>query len=205
MKTHPVGFGLLLLLCAGGVFAQPKPEAAHATLEAGPAQRGLSLYQLDVSFVDQDGQAARLDVFRGQPVLVSMFYGNCPYACPLLFSRLKRLEAALTPEARAQLRVVLVSLDPEHDTPASLQQLARAHGLDTTRWRLLRTEEASVREVAAVLGIKYRPLRDGQMNHSTVITLLDRQGAIDMRVDGADRDTAELVARMNALSQGTSR
>jgi protein SCO1/2 len=134
-----------------------------------------------------------------------MFYGNCPYACPLLFSRLKRIQAALTPQARARLRVVLVSLDPEHDTPESLQKLAQAHGLDSSRWRLLRTGEDSVREVAAVLGIKYRPLKDGQMNHSTVITLLDKEGAIDMRVEGAESEAGALVARLNALPPRGSR
>jgi protein SCO1/2 len=204
MRKH--GFALLLpLLCAGSVSAQPKPETGHATLEAGPAQRGLSLYQLERPFVDQDGQAARLDLFRGQPVIVSMFYGNCPYACPLLFSRLKRLDAALTPEARAQLRVVLVSLDPQHDTPASLLELAQAHRLDPSRWRLLRTDEDSVREVAAMLGIKYRPLKNGQMNHSTVLTLLDPRGVIDMRVDGVDRELEALAARLNALAPRASR
>jgi protein SCO1/2 len=115
-------------------------------------------------------------------------------------SKLKRLEAALTPEARASVRVVLVSLDPARDTPESLKKLAQAHGVDPSRWRLLWTREENVQELAAVLGIKYRALPNGEMNHSSVITLLDREGTIDQRLDGLGQETDALVSRLNALA-----
>ncbi len=199
MRMTVVGC-MLLLLSAGSAAAQE--AKAHATLPAGPARLGLSVYQLDARLTDQDGKAVRLAHFRGQPVILSMFYGTCAYACPLLISRIKRLEAALAPEARAQVRVVLVTLDPEHDTPASLKKLAHAYGLDETRWRLLHTEEDHVRELAAVVGIKYRPLREGGMNHSSVLTLLDREGVMDLRVEGPEASTDGLVARLVELAAG---
>lgn len=199
MRVPVLGCALLLLFAEAAV-AEDKPAKAHTTLEAGPARMGLSLYQLDTRLTDQDGKAVKLGDYRGQPVIISMFYGTCPYACPLLMSRIKRLEAALAPEVRAQVRVVLVSLDPEHDTPESLKKLAKAHGLDEARWRLLRTEEEYVPEVAAVLGIKYRPLREGGMNHSSVLTLLDRDGVMELRVEGPEASTDGLVARLTELA-----
>ena len=83
-----------------------------------------SIYNLNAKLVDQSGAARGLDMHRGHPVLVTMFYGSCPLACPLLIDTLRAFERSLTPAERARIRVVLISIDPEHDTTESLQALA---------------------------------------------------------------------------------
>lgn len=172
-------------LLAAGVAVAP-PAAAqghrHEAMEAAPP-RGDSVYALSASLVDQRGRAVGLDLFRGHPVLISMFYASCPDACPLLIADLQRMERELPPRIKADLRIVLVSLDPERDTPDALQALARARQVDESRWRLLRAPEDTVRDIAALLGVKYRRLPDGSFNHSSVITLLDPDGAIVVRDD----------------------
>lgn len=173
------------------------PARAHA---AGAAVPSDSLYQLKVPLTDADGRAVALDGFRGQPVIVSLFYGRCYTACPLLIASIKRIEAKLSPEARAQTRVLLVSLDPQNDTPQVLANVARAHALDAARWRLARTSEDKVQELAAVLGVRYRKLPSGVINHSTVITLLDPQGRPLERVEGVNAPAEALVARLQALA-----
>lgn len=159
-------------------------------LTAAPAP---NLYDLQLTLVDQTGKTVKLDTFRGQPVLISMFYGTCTSACPLLVARVKALEQKLSATARANTRVLLVSLDPDRDTPAGLQQLAatfNVHG----RWALTRTSTDSVQQLAAALGIRYRFLANGMISHSSVLTLLDASGAIVSRVDG-------LEAPLNALTE----
>ena len=172
-------------LVAAGVAVAP-PAAAqehrHEAMEAAPP-RGDSVYALSASLVDQRGRTVGLDLFRGHPVLVSMFYASCPDACPLLIADLQRMERELPPRIKADLRIVLVSLDPERDTPDALQALARARQVDESRWRLLRAPAETVRDIAALLGVKYRRLPDGSFNHSSVITLLDPDGAIVARDD----------------------
>lgn len=172
-------------LVAAGVAVAP-PAAAqehrHEAMEAAPP-RGDSVYALSASLVDQRGRTVGLDLFRGHPVLVSMFYASCPDACPLLIADLQRMERELPPRIKGDLRIVLVSLDPERDTPDALQALARARQVDESRWRLLRAPAETVRDIAALLGVKYRRLPDGSFNHSSVITLLDPDGAIVVRDD----------------------
>ena len=169
----------------------------HAAPAAPP--RSASVYELSAPLVDQDGRRVGLDLFRGHPVLISMFYTTCRDACPLLIADLKRIERDLPPATRAALRVVLVSLDPQHDTREALHGLARAHGLDTSRWRLLRAPDDTVREIAAVLGIRYRPLPEGGFNHSSVITLLDPAGVIVARVEGLGQPTDTLREGLRGL------
>jgi protein SCO1/2 len=91
-----------------------------------------------------------------------------------------------------------VSFDPEHDTAGVLEELARAHGLDSSRWRLLRGSHDTVREVAAVLGIRYRRLPDGGFNHSSVITLLDASGVVLARVEGLGQPLDVFRERLKA-------
>jgi protein SCO1/2 len=172
------------LLAAGVAIASPAAAQGHRheAMEAAPP-RGDSVYALSASLVDQRGRAVGLDLFRGHPVLISMFYASCPDACPLLIADLQRMERELPPRIKADLRIVLVSLDPERDTPDALQALARARRVDESRWRLLRAPEDTVRDIAALLGVKYRRLPDGSFNHSSVITLLDPDGAIVVRDD----------------------
>lgn len=159
------------------------PAEVPGVLPAGDVVRGASIYELPASFVDQDGTPAKLDVYRGHPTLVAMFYASCPLACPRLIANVKNLEASLSPADRANLRVVLVTIDPENDTPEALRGVVKRHQLDTARWKLFTGKEDDVRDCAAVLGIKYRE-SDGTINHSSVITLVDDAGRIEGRYDG---------------------
>jgi protein SCO1/2 len=154
------------LLLAGALLA---PVAAGA-------DRTVSLYQLQERLLDQDGKAIGLDVHRGQKVLVTMFYGSCPATCPLIIDTLRAVERKLDPNQLGQLRVLLVSLDAEHDTPEALRQLADTRRIDTSRWTLAHADAGAVRRIAAALSIQYKPLPGGQFSHSTIITVLDANG-----------------------------
>ena len=51
----------------------------------------------------------RLSSLAGKPVLMTMIYTHCAYACPLMVSDLKKTEALFTETEREQFRIVLVS------------------------------------------------------------------------------------------------
>lgn len=143
---------------------------------AGTAVEGESLYQLELDLTDQHGEHIGLDIFRGQPVLIGMIYATCPYVCPLTVNTIQLTESELEPDQRKRLRVLLVSFDSENDTPERLAAVAKKQKVDDTRWKLARADSDDVRKLAAVLGIRFRQLPDGEFNHSTVITLLDADG-----------------------------
>lgn len=147
---------------------------AHADVAYPP----LSVYQLESRLTNQDGIEHGLDVYHGHPVLVTMFYGSCPAACPLLIDTLRAIERAAAPVQRQRLRVLMISIDPEHDTAKNLQELARSRRIDVSRWTLARADAATVRRIAAILNVQYRQLPDGGFNHSSVITLLSPRGEI---------------------------
>lgn len=135
-----------------------------------------SYFQLDILLETQAAGSLRLSEMQGGPVIVAMFYGSCPHVCPMIISTISAIEARLSPEAREHLRVLMITFDPERDTPAALAELAERHRVDNRHWRFARTAPADVRLVAAVFGVKYRQLPDGGFSHSSPILLLDGEG-----------------------------
>jgi protein SCO1/2 len=64
---------------------------------------------------------------------------------------------------------------------------------------LARTDDATTRKIAALLGIQYRKLADGEFNHSTLLTLLDREGRIVAKSGKLGPADPALVKRVHAL------
>lgn len=141
---------------------------------------GDSVYNFRPPLTDQNGQPFDVVSLRGRPVLASMFYSSCEMVCPMIFETLQMTLQALPPAERERVRVLMVSFDPARDSVAVLKRKADAHRADP-RWTVARTDDASARKFAALLGVQYRRLASGEYNHSSTIELLDGEGRIAAR------------------------
>lgn len=175
--------------------------AAWMPVQAGTTLAAASLYAVRADLVDQDGRHVGLDVFRGAPTVIGMFYGTCTAACPMLMASLGKMEAALTDAQRQSLRVLLVSFDPARDTPDVLRKLAAQHHIDTRRWKLVRPTAHDARTIAALLNISYRQTPDGEFNHSSPLTLLDGAGVPVRQAEGSAAVVMELAEAVRTLAQ----
>ena len=184
----------LMLACAIA-FAAPANKPA-------PLPRD-SVYQLPLVLTDQAGHAADWRTRRGAPQVVAMFYTSCQYICPLIVDSGKAVDKSLTPQQRARLKILLVSMDPKRDTPAALKNIVDKRQLDTTRWTLASPPQGEVRAVAGVLGVRYRELADGEFNHTSALLLLDADGRILARTEqvGSTPDPAFIAAVRKATSR----
>lgn len=198
-----------LVACGGEPGRVPAPAAskpvvlAHASpLEASepPPLSTASIYDLPVIVVDRTGTARPLASFRGSPLLLTMFYGSCAAACPLLTSDLKRIEAKLSPATRARVRVLMVSFDQARDTPPVLARLTLERGMDPTRWTLASANDDDARSLAGVLGIRYRKLDSGEFYHSSSIVLVDGAGLVRARLDGLGNDVTPILSALDPPS-----
>jgi protein SCO1/2 len=184
---------VLLSFCLAG-------QAASANK---PPLPGDSVLQIDHVFTDQNARNFKLADRRGKPQLVAMFYTSCRYVCPLIIDSAKGVDNSLTPAERKKLSILLVSIDPARDTPEALMYIVRKRKLDTTRWTLARTDESGVRTLAALLGLRYRALSDGEFNHTSALILLDAEGRIISRTEtlGSKPDPHFLAAVKKTLSK----
>ena len=94
---------------------------------------------------------------------------------------------------------LLVSLDPQRDTPGRLAEWAKQSALDDARWTLLSGDDGAVRELAATLGVRYQVQPDGEVAHTNAITVLDASGRVAHQQTGlgdADGETRRAVAAL---------
>jgi protein SCO1/2 len=163
--------------------------ALPATATAKPLA-ARSIYQLDAAWTNDAGAPVQLATFRGDPVVVTMFFASCEYACPLLVLDMQRIRAALPEDVRAKTRFVLVSFDTARDTPAALKAYRDRMSLDSN-WTLLRGDASNVHELAMLLGVKFKQDARGQFAHSNLITILNREGEIAHQRAGLQGDISD--------------
>jgi protein SCO1 len=72
----------------------------------------------DVTLVNQNGEKIRLQEHLNskQPIILEFIFATCTTICPILSIGFTNLQKQLGPEA-GNLRLVSISIDPEHDTP----------------------------------------------------------------------------------------
>jgi protein SCO1/2 len=163
---------------------------------AAPGLPGDSVYRMPATLTDAEGRSLEFASLQGSPVIASMFYTSCTMVCPMIFETVHATLRALPAAERDAVRVLLVSFDPERDSPAALKKAAQDRSCDS-RWLLARCDAATTRKLAAVLGIQYRRLADGEFNHSTTLDLLDRQGRITARSGKLGAADPALVAALH--------
>jgi protein SCO1/2 len=95
---------------------------------------------------------------------------------------------------------VLVSIDPQRDTPGRLLEFAHGSRLGE-RWTLLNGDDDALIELAAVLGVRYRRVSETEFVHSNLITVLDAAGNIAYRQEtlGEVTGTAAALREMPEL------
>jgi len=152
-------------------------EAKHEQHEARLPTIGAAP---DFALTSQDGAEVTLRDFRGKVVAVSFIYTSCPDVCPMLSDKLARVQDALGSDFGSKIAFVSITTDPERDTPEVLKEYAEALDADLAGWSFLTGQPAAVLEVARRYGVAVAPAADGQVDHTLLTTLVDRQG--DMRV-----------------------
>ena len=193
---HRASIAALVFLAACG--RAPVPQAVPEALPARAEASDFSVYELESPWRDQDGRERTLGSLAGKVRVLALVYTHCSHTCPEIVGEFKRIEAALPPADRARAGFVLVSLDPRRDTPARLREYAASLRLDPARWTLLTGDEDGVRELAALLGIRYRPEGAEDFSHTNVYLVLDKSGRIVYRQDTLDGDPDEPLERIHA-------
>ena len=168
---------------ADGHGAAHDSAAGHGHHEEIPATAPThegSLHHLEATWTDAHGDELRLREYAGHPVMITMFYGSCETACPILLHKARRLQEA----TGLDLPVLAVTFDPEADTPEALQRYAEERGYDRSDWRFLIGDELRIRMLATMLGVQYRPLQEGGFAHSNLIAVVDGDGVVVLREEG---------------------
>lgn len=175
-------------------------STTHELPPAGAVPDDVSIFDLELDLVDQAGVETTLADLGGSPMVAAMVYTSCQDVCILVTEQIKAIERQLA-DVDDEVRYVLFSLDPGRDTPEAMREFARNQKLDLDRWRLLAASEDGVRDLAAVLGVRYQPEENGQIAHSAMIFVIDPAGVVRHRQVGVVQEPGELVRAVRAARQ----
>ena len=177
MSPKNLIMGILLgSALAAGIFVATKvttpaePQYAFVLPEPGALP--------EFSLLDQTGAAVNANTFVGQWDLVFFGFTNCPDICPRTLQTLASAKAELVAAETTTLpRIVLVSVDPERDTPELLGQYVDYFGDDNLA---VTGDLSEVRKLTAGLGIYFEkaPTEDGNygVDHTAAVLVIDPNG-----------------------------
>jgi protein SCO1/2 len=134
----------------------------------------------DFELTDQTGATFRFSSLQGEPALVFFGFAHCPDVCPAALAKLKLLKQSADHELR-QVRVVMISVDGERDTPESMREYLARFAPDFIG---LTGDPRKVREIAAQFSavfFKGQP-RDTSGNyvieHTSQVYAVDKSGRV---------------------------
>lgn len=118
---------------------------------------------------DSLGRPVNLRHYRGKAVLITFIYTHCPDVCPLIVSHLKTSLALLGSRAK-NLQIIAVSTDPRGDTPKTVADFLKAHGM-TARMEYLIGSRKELGQVWKDWNIVAKPDKAGRdlVEHSALI------------------------------------
>jgi len=143
---------------------------------------------LETTWRDEAGAPTTLGAWKGRWYALTFVYTSCPSTCPLTTKKLTRLDAALE-QAGRPLDLVVVSLDPAHDTPEAIRQYRARHGLENAkRWHLLVGDDAQVRTLTMLLNFKYTTNPEsGVIMHDNTVFLISPDGSVKTSMSSLDQ------------------
>jgi protein SCO1/2 len=133
-----------------------------------------------IALVDQDNRPFDVARLRGRWSFVFFGFTSCPDVCPVTMTALAQTNKLLAdvPE-KLRPRLVMISVDPERDTPERLAGYVKA--FDPTFIGVTGTK-AAIDELAQRMGVLVakRPLEGGNysVDHTTSVFLVDPDGAL---------------------------
>lgn len=164
--------------------------------KAGDEISGASIFNLTSSWRTEEGKEIQLTALKGKTLVVVMIYTSCKAACPRLVADMKNIARQVPEEKKNDVQYVLVSIDPETDTPEKLKAFAVTNGMDGEEWTFLQGDESSVREFANVLAVKYNEISPMDFSHSNIISVFDPRGELVHQQEGLGVDSKATVDRI---------
>ena len=131
------------------------------------------------ALIDQRGNRFAVESLRGAPLVVTFIAARCTDACPLINAQIAA--AAHDPRAGSRhVRFLTVTLDPEHDTLATMRTLANRFDARPPRWIVATGDVSTVHTMMRRFGVVTQVGADGVPDmHTTFVYVLDARGQLE--------------------------
>ena len=184
-----LGLVLALVIVWGGIgLIGERPGRAEPPAHLGEVP--------SFSLTERSGEKVTRESLLGKVWVADFIFTRCTGICPLLSGRMREIQASLA--GRDGVKLVSVSVDPDHDTPAVLVAYATRQGADASRWLFLTGGWEETRDLIGG-GFKLNVSRaapeavpEGELvTHSERMVLVDGKGRIRGYYHGTEEEGIE--------------
>jgi protein SCO1 len=156
----------------------------------------------DFVLMNQDNQRFDSTQLRGKVLVLNFIFTTCTDVCPLFTMNLAALQRNLNGRYADELFFISVTTDPEIDSAKHLKAYGQRHGADFKNWAFLTGSESQLKEVWNNFGVTVIKKSRGLVQHTSLTTVIDRQGFRRMNYLGEkwnikdlERDVLTLLAK----------
>lgn len=168
--------GVVVILSGWLLVPRLRPYTFHGTILQSPEPA------LDFTLTSHTGHQVSLHDFRGKLVILYFGYTFCPDVCPTTLAQVNQALEILGEEKASQIQFIMISVDPERDTPERLAQYVPRFNPDFIG--LTGTPE-EIAAVATPYGVYYEKHASTSaagylVDHTATLIVLDRQGHVKL-------------------------
>ena len=167
---------ILLIAVILGFFGAALVNRVNGEANKLPVRGTLS----DFKFTDQSNNEVSLKSLKGKVWLAGFIFTRCAGTCQTITNGMVELDKKLAGDPRVQL--VSISMDPEYDTPAILQNYAQTHAAASPRWHFVTGSKEQVfrmtRDDFKLAVVESGQSKDEPIIHSSMLALIDQKGQI---------------------------
>lgn len=184
-------------LCFGAV---AKAQVVVPTVTSPEAKNEALPILYDVppfALIDQNAKPVTLDTFKGKVWVVDFLYTKCSDECPLMTSKMKRIQDAL--KGSDHIFFVSVTTDPKNDKPKKLKAYAKTHKVNENNWLFLTGPKKAIVDLS-VNGFKLTA-SETSVAHTGKFALVDSVGRIRGYYESTDpKAMTKLTADIKGLT-----
>ncbi len=152
----------------------------------------------ELRLTDQHGEAVDTSVLGGHVLLLNFMFTRCSGPCPRLTQLLANARRQLPKEVRERVRLLSISVDPDHDTPDVLDAFVKSQSVDVPEWRFVRLSAEDLTLLAQRLTVFEPGSAPEPSAHSMQIYLFDGDGRPIQRYDGNTIDSRRLAREVTS-------
>ena len=196
MKKAILPFLLAITLLFQACNNTSKQETTKEDTLTDQAISDLSIYNLPTTWTTKNGTDMELKELRGDVLVMVMIYTSCQAACPRLVADMRHIRERVDVKNKDRVKYVLVSIDPETDTPERLTAFAKENQMEDDQWVFLRSSDENTREFAAVLAVNYKRISPIDFSHSNIISVFNTEGELTYQQEGVGVSYDEAVIKI---------
>jgi protein SCO1/2 len=147
------------------------------------------------SFLNQDSVKVEFPkIIKDKITVLAMVYTHCPDICPMTTHNMQLVQQRLTDDLKDKVKFVVISFDPNRDTPSVLKKFGEIRDITFDKWSLLSGDEQNTKEVMLKLGVKAIPSDSsyddyGELSYNVIhtdrISLIDQEGKLRSNYKGS--------------------